>query len=113
MGLYRQAAFCLEELLTMGPGEPNLHIRYADTLLTLGGPTNARTARAHYSKAATLTRGAAARPLYGLLACAAALQVRQRDVRRVCARAGACSRMRGAPMGTCAPAECGLLRRSC
>jgi hypothetical protein len=78
MGLYRQAAFCLEEILTMAPSEPNTHVRYADVLLTLGGPTNARTARAYYSKAVTLTQGRSARALYGLVACAAQLQVRAR-----------------------------------
>lgn len=76
MGLYRQAAFCLEELITLAPGEPNLHVRYADVLLTLGGTANARTARAYYSKAVQLTRGGSARALYGLVACAAQLQVR-------------------------------------
>lgn len=73
LGLYRQAAFCLEELLTVAPGEANLHVRYGDVLLTLGGAAHARTARAHFSKAVALTQGRAARPLYGLLACAAAL----------------------------------------
>ncbi|KIY98996.1 TPR repeat protein oca3 [Monoraphidium neglectum] len=74
MGLYRQAAYCLEELITMAPGEPNLHVRYADALLTLGGAPNARTARAYYAKAVQLTRGRSARALYGLAAAAAALQ---------------------------------------
>lgn len=76
MGLYRQAAFCIEELLTMAPGEPHLHIRYGEALLTMGGPANARTARAHFSKAVALTHGRSARALYGLVACGAALQVR-------------------------------------
>lgn len=75
MGLYRQAVFCLEELLTLAPGEPNLHVRYGDALLTLGGAANARTARAYYSKAVQLTGGRSARALYGLTACAAQLQV--------------------------------------
>lgn len=74
MGLYRQAAFCFEELLTIAPGEPNVYVRYADTLLTLGGPANARTARSYYSKAVQLTQGRSARALYGLMACASQLQ---------------------------------------
>jgi hypothetical protein len=78
MGLYRQAAFCLEELLTVAPGEPNLLVRYSDVLLTLGGPANARTARAYYSKAVALTQGRSARALYGLVACAVQLQVGRR-----------------------------------
>jgi len=77
MGLYRQAAFCIEELLSMAPGDPNLFIRYADVLLTLGGATNARTARAYYSKAVTLSQGRSARALYGLVACSVQLQGQQ------------------------------------
>ncbi|GBF88587.1 hypothetical protein Rsub_01302 [Raphidocelis subcapitata] len=77
MGLYRQAAFCLEEVLTLAPSEPNVAVRYADALLTLGGAANARTARAYYSRAVTLTQGRSARALYGLVACAAQLQGQQ------------------------------------
>ena len=75
VGLYRQASFGQEELITLAPGEPNLYVRYGDVLLTLGSPSNARTARAYYSKAVQLTRGSSARALYGLVACAAQLQV--------------------------------------
>ncbi|KAI8465040.1 MAG: hypothetical protein J3K34DRAFT_473827, partial [Monoraphidium minutum] len=67
------------ELITLAPGEPNLHVRYADVLLTLGGPANARTARAYYSKAVALTRGRSARALYGLVACAGQLQAGSSD----------------------------------
>jgi hypothetical protein len=82
MGLYRQAAYCLEEVLTLAPSEPNVVVRYADVLLTLGGAANARAARAYYSRAVTLTQGRSARALYGLVACAAQLQVRGRRRRR-------------------------------
>lgn len=35
---YQQAAFCLEEALLHDPGRLSLHLTYADTLYTLGGP---------------------------------------------------------------------------
>ena len=35
---YQQAAFCLEEALLHEPGRLGLHLLYADTLYTIGGP---------------------------------------------------------------------------
>jgi hypothetical protein len=74
-GLYRQAAFCWEELLTMAPTNANILTRYADILYTLGGAANLRTARAYYSKAVQATAGRSSRALQGVLACCAALSV--------------------------------------
>ena len=47
--MYQQAAFCLEELLLHQPSNPAHHLLLADTLYTLGGPQNWRTARSYYS----------------------------------------------------------------
>lgn len=49
--MYKQAAFCLEEVLSMGVLAPLILIRYADVLATLGGAAHLKTARAYYSKA--------------------------------------------------------------
>lgn len=49
--MYKQAAFCLEEVLSMGVLAPLALIRYADVLATIGGAAQLRTARAYYSKA--------------------------------------------------------------
>ena len=46
---YQQAAFCLEELLLHQPADAGRHLLYADTLYTLGGAHNWRTARTYYS----------------------------------------------------------------
>lgn len=71
--LYKQAAYCLEELIMTQPTSLALHIKYADVQYTLGGPAALRLARAHYAKAVELSAGTSARALYGILACAAAL----------------------------------------
>ena len=49
--MHQQAAFCLEEVLLHQPAEVGRHLLYADTLYTLGGAANWRTARAYYSGA--------------------------------------------------------------
>lgn len=48
---YQQAAFCLEEALTMGVVAPLSLIKYADVLATLGSPSQLKAARAYYSQA--------------------------------------------------------------
>ncbi|KAG2483062.1 hypothetical protein HYH03_018045 [Edaphochlamys debaryana] len=68
---YRQAAFCYEELLMHNPANSNFHVRYADILYTIGGPTNCKTARSYYAKAIELTAGGSLRALFGVLACSA------------------------------------------
>ncbi|KAF8056117.1 ATPK2 [Scenedesmus sp. PABB004] len=72
-GMYGQAAFCLEEVLTLGALSPCGLVRYADTLASLGGAAQLRTARAYYAKALALSGGRSARALYGLVAVANAL----------------------------------------
>lgn len=71
--MYKQAAFCYEELLLLLPGHVNYHVRYADVLFTLGGPSSVKAARAYYAKAVQLSNGLSLRALYGLCACAAEL----------------------------------------
>lgn len=78
--MYRQAAFCYEELMMLSPVSAPIHVRYADVLYTLGGAQNLRTARTYYSRAVTLSKGHNVRALYGLLACTAGLP--EKDVGR-------------------------------
>eukprot|EP00878_Enallax_costatus_P036444 GHUV01040930.1.p1 GENE.GHUV01040930.1~~GHUV01040930.1.p1 ORF type:complete len:227 (+),score=87.09 GHUV01040930.1:496-1176(+) len=68
--MYKQAAFCLEEVLSMGVLAPLTLIRYADVLATIGGAAQLRTARAYYSKALQVSNGRSVRALYGLIAVA-------------------------------------------
>lgn len=49
--MFHQAAFCLEELVLHQPADPARHLLYADTLYTIGGANNWRTARTYYSGA--------------------------------------------------------------
>jgi hypothetical protein len=49
--MYRQAAFALEEVLSMGVLAPLTLIKYADVLASIGGAAQLRTARAYYAKA--------------------------------------------------------------
>lgn len=71
MQMYQQASFCLEELLLHQPADPARHLLLADTLYTLGGANNWRTARSYYSGVIEMTRGRNLRALYGVCACAA------------------------------------------
>uniref|UniRef100_A0A383WLN9 ER membrane protein complex subunit 2 n=1 Tax=Tetradesmus obliquus TaxID=3088 RepID=A0A383WLN9_TETOB len=69
-GMYRQAAFALEEVLTMGVLAPLTLIKYGDTLASIGGAAQLRTARAYYAKALQVSGGRSVRALYGLIAVA-------------------------------------------
>lgn len=71
--MFQQAAFCLEELLLHQPADPARHLLYADTLYTLGGANNWRTARTYYSGVIEMTKGRSTRALYGACACTAQL----------------------------------------
>ena len=71
--MYPQAAFCLEELLLQQPTSAGYHLLYADTLYTMGGAANWRTARSYYSGVLEMTAGRELRALYGVCACAAQL----------------------------------------
>lgn len=54
---YQQAAFCLEEVLSMGPLAPLTLLKYADVLATLGSPSQLKAARAYYSQALRVSVG--------------------------------------------------------
>jgi ER membrane protein complex subunit 2 len=70
VGMFRQAAFCFEELLLHAPHHFHYHLRFADTLYTIGAPQSIKAARAHYSEAVVLSGGKSLRALFGLVACA-------------------------------------------
>lgn len=70
--MYRQAAFCYEELLLSNPTSLKHNIRYADILYTIGGAGNCKTARSYYSKAVELSQGTSVRALYGICLCSSA-----------------------------------------
>lgn len=88
LGMFRQAAFCYEELLLHAPHHCPYHIRFADTLYTLGAPHQLRAARAHYSEALVLSGGKSLRALYGISACSAASSDKE-DNPELAAEAGA------------------------
>ena len=86
--MYKQAAFCFEELIMLMPNNPNYLIRYADILYTIGGGPNYKAARSYYSKAIELSGGSSTRALYGVLACIANMPD----------KVGACVRPHGWPL---------------
>lgn len=61
-----RAAFCLEEVVLLGPLNHLHHQRLADIRYTMGGPENVELARAHYCLALKLCPQNV-RALYGLL----------------------------------------------
>ncbi|KAI8025756.1 ER membrane protein complex subunit 2 [Camellia lanceoleosa] len=63
--MYKQAAFCYEELILSQPTNPLYHLAYADVLYTLGGLENLQTAKKYYASAIDLTGGKNTRALYG------------------------------------------------
>eukprot|EP00697_Spironema_sp_BW2_P009732 gnl/Spiro4/24723_TR12283_c0_g1_i1.p1 gnl/Spiro4/24723_TR12283_c0_g1~~gnl/Spiro4/24723_TR12283_c0_g1_i1.p1 ORF type:complete len:226 (+),score=35.99 gnl/Spiro4/24723_TR12283_c0_g1_i1:228-905(+) len=68
------AAFCFEEILLLNPTNPMYHVRYAETLATIGGTSKLKLARSYFARAITLTLSAPLlRALYGL--CAVAQQL--------------------------------------
>eukprot|EP00240_Pyramimonas_obovata_P006132 CAMPEP_0118933360 /NCGR_PEP_ID=MMETSP1169-20130426/11947_1 /TAXON_ID=36882 /ORGANISM="Pyramimonas obovata, Strain CCMP722" /LENGTH=312 /DNA_ID=CAMNT_0006876113 /DNA_START=41 /DNA_END=979 /DNA_ORIENTATION=+ len=70
---YSNAAFCMEEIITAAPHNYMNHLRYAEILYTAGGADNLRTARKYFATAVELTSGNCVRALYGLWACARAV----------------------------------------
>ncbi|PIA45024.1 hypothetical protein AQUCO_01700524v1 [Aquilegia coerulea] len=64
--LYRQAAFCYEELILSQPTVPLHHLAYADVLYTLGGVENLQIAKKYYAATIDLTGGKNTRALYGI-----------------------------------------------
>lgn len=72
--MYRLAAHCYEELLMLNPASFAYPLRYADTLVTLGGAKNLKTARSYYSMAIQLSGGGCLPALYGLCGATAKLE---------------------------------------
>ena len=73
LGLHRQAAFCIEELLAAAPGASAWHTWYAAVQCTVGDAEALRLAQKHYAAAIELSEGRDVRALYGAVAVAAQL----------------------------------------
>jgi len=71
--MYKQAAFCYEELILSQPMNPLFHLAYADVLYTLGGLENIQTAKKYYSSTIGLTGGKNTRALFGVCLCTSAI----------------------------------------
>ncbi|KAI9076587.1 hypothetical protein K1719_024922 [Acacia pycnantha] len=71
--MYKQAAFCYEELIISQPTGPLFHLAYADVLYTLGGLENLQTAKKYYASAIDLTGGKNTRALFGICLCTSAI----------------------------------------
>ncbi|KAE8010055.1 hypothetical protein FH972_006453 [Carpinus fangiana] len=71
--MYKQAAFCYEELILSQPMVPHYHLAYADVLYTLGGLENVQTAKKYYASTIELTGGKNTRALFGICLCYAAI----------------------------------------
>ncbi|KAI7741468.1 hypothetical protein M8C21_007517, partial [Ambrosia artemisiifolia] len=71
--MYKQAAFCYEELILSQPMIPQHHLAYADVLYTIGGLENIQTAKKYYASTIELTGGKNTRALYGICLCTSAI----------------------------------------
>ncbi|KAK6136422.1 hypothetical protein DH2020_029843 [Rehmannia glutinosa] len=71
--MYKQAAFCYEELILSQPTIPLYHLAYADVLYTLGGLENLHAAKKYYAATIDLTGGKNIRALFGICLCASAV----------------------------------------
>ncbi|WVZ61256.1 hypothetical protein U9M48_011160 [Paspalum notatum var. saurae] len=71
--MYKQAAFCYEELILAQPTIPLYHIAYAEVLYTMGGLENLQTAKKYYASAIQLTGGKNTRALFGVCLCTSAI----------------------------------------
>ncbi|KAL5199724.1 hypothetical protein ABZP36_020927 [Zizania latifolia] len=71
--MYKQAAFCYEELILAQPTIPLYHLAYAEVLYTMGGLENLQTARKYYASTIQLTGGKNTRALFGVCLCSAAI----------------------------------------
>lgn len=71
--LYKQAAFCYEELILCQPTVALHHLTYADVLYTIGGIENLQMAKKYYAATIDLTGGKNTRALYGICLCTIAL----------------------------------------
>ncbi|GLJ34783.1 hypothetical protein SUGI_0700050 [Cryptomeria japonica] len=71
--MYKQAAFCFEELILAQPSNALFHLSYAEVLYTLGGLENLKLAKKYYAAAIDFTGGRNTRALYGVCLCGAAI----------------------------------------
>ncbi|CAD5332916.1 unnamed protein product [Arabidopsis thaliana] len=71
--MYKQAAFCYEELILSQPTVPLYHLAYAEVLYTIGGVENIISARKYYAATVDLTGGKNTRALLGICLCASAI----------------------------------------
>ncbi|KAL6989525.1 hypothetical protein U1Q18_015276 [Sarracenia purpurea var. burkii] len=71
--MYKQAAFCYEELILSQPTNPLYHLSYADVLYTLGGLESLQTAKKYYTSVIDLTGGKNTRALFGICLCTSAI----------------------------------------
>ncbi|KAL5768272.1 hypothetical protein ACOSQ2_015055 [Xanthoceras sorbifolium] len=71
--MYKQAAFCYEEVILAQPTVPLYHLAYADVLYTLGGLENIQTAKKYYASTIDLTGGKNTRALFGICLCTSAI----------------------------------------
>ncbi|XXG65255.1 hypothetical protein AAC387_Pa05g3005 [Persea americana] len=62
--MYKQAAFCYEELILFQPTVPLHHLAYAEVLYTLGGLENLQMAKKYYASTIDLTGGKNSRALF-------------------------------------------------
>ncbi|CAI7782929.1 unnamed protein product, partial [Closterium sp. NIES-54] len=72
--MFKQAAFCYEELLLSAPVNPIYHVTYAEILYSIGGAENYRQAVSHYAAATEYSGGTNLRALYGTCMASAALR---------------------------------------
>ncbi|EFJ32913.1 hypothetical protein SELMODRAFT_167610 [Selaginella moellendorffii] len=80
--MYKQAAFCYEELILVQPANALFHLGYAEILYTIGGLENLKTAKKYYASAIELSGGKNMRALYGVCLCAAGInQAKGRNVK--------------------------------
>ncbi|XP_073308969.1 uncharacterized protein [Primulina huaijiensis] len=71
--MYKQAAFCYEEVILAQPTVPLYHLAYADVLYTIGGLENLQAAKKYYAATIDLTGGKNIRALFGICLCASAI----------------------------------------
>ncbi|KAG6529799.1 hypothetical protein ZIOFF_012013 [Zingiber officinale] len=84
--MYKQAAFCYEELILSQPTVSPYHLAYAEAMIsslscvliqqvlyTMGSLENLQTAKKYYASAITLSGGKNIRALYGICLCNAAI----------------------------------------
>ncbi|GAA0156497.1 chaperone [Lithospermum erythrorhizon] len=71
--MYKQAAFCYEELILSQPTIPLYHLAYADVLYTLGGLENIQTAKKYYASTIDLTGGKNIKAIFGICLCTSAI----------------------------------------